>query len=354
MKIIKAIPTNIITGALGVGKTTVIKQLLKSKPANERWAVLVNEFGEIGIDGALLSAAFTKQMNQLADTQTVFLREVPGGCMCCASGLPMQIALNQLLAIAKPHRLLIEPTGLGHPKELIQILGSEYYKDVIKLDTTLCLIDARKVSDRRWRNHQTFQDQVEIADVIVATKCDLYADKDMPQLMHYIQGTSAEGTRVKSAVKGEIASDILSVLSQASNTVIKHASGIKKPFVADSGEEYQKPIVQPGSTKSIKATNNGDGFYSCGWIWPAHYWFDYADIIHAFSTMRVVRIKGLMITNQGIFSFNGTGLNGQTNEMDISEYDEALESRLELISDSEDAALQAAEAIEKILPIASE
>ena len=93
------IPTNIITGFLGVGKTSAILNLMKNKPVNERWAVLVNEFGEIGVDGSLI------QGNQT--TQQVFIREVPGGCMCCAAGLPMQIALNQLLTEAKPDRLLI-------------------------------------------------------------------------------------------------------------------------------------------------------------------------------------------------------------------------------------------------------
>lgn len=82
MKVIKAVPTNIITGFLGVGKTTAILHLLKSKPANERWAILVNEFGEIGIDGELIAGEQKSQTD-------VYIREVPGGCMCCVSGLPM-------------------------------------------------------------------------------------------------------------------------------------------------------------------------------------------------------------------------------------------------------------------------
>ena len=127
---LSAVPTNIITGFLGVGKTTAILNLLKSKPANQRWAVLVNEFGEIGVDGSLFQG-------QQSEDQDVFIREVPGGCMCCAAGLPMQIALNQLLAKAKPDRLLIEPTGLGHPKEVLQVLSTEYYQDVLSLHKTL-------------------------------------------------------------------------------------------------------------------------------------------------------------------------------------------------------------------------
>ena len=86
---ITAVPTNIITGFLGVGKTSAILHLLRHKPDDERWAVLVNEFGEIGVDGSLLQGRH-------AEATGVFVREVPGGCMCCTAGLPMQIALNQL------------------------------------------------------------------------------------------------------------------------------------------------------------------------------------------------------------------------------------------------------------------
>jgi len=98
-----AIPTNIITGFLGAGKTSAILHLLRSKPADERWAVLVNEFGEIGVDGSLLERRHSEE-------QQVYIREVPGGCMCCTSGLPMQIALNNC-SQSRPHRLLIDLPG---------------------------------------------------------------------------------------------------------------------------------------------------------------------------------------------------------------------------------------------------
>lgn len=98
--------TNLITGFLGSGKTTSILHLLANKDPAEKWAVLVNEFGEVGIDGALL-----------ADSGA--LLKIPGGCMCCVNGLPMQVGLNTLLRQGKPDRLLIEPTGLGHPKQIL-------------------------------------------------------------------------------------------------------------------------------------------------------------------------------------------------------------------------------------------
>jgi G3E family GTPase len=101
------VPTTIITGSLGVGKTTFIARLLQQRQGTERWAVVVNEFGALGLDGALLA--------QPAGTAGVTVKELPGGCMCCAISGVLPVALAQLLRTVKPQRLIIEPSGLGHP-----------------------------------------------------------------------------------------------------------------------------------------------------------------------------------------------------------------------------------------------
>ena len=176
MSALHAIPCNVITGFLGAGKTTAILELLKQKPTDERWAVLVNEFGEVGIDGSLYNGSES-------EANGLFVREVPGGCMCCTAGLPMQIALNRLLTAARPHRLLIEPTGLGHPREILESLSAEHYREVLDLKSTLALVDARKVHDERYTQHASFRQQLAIADVIIANKADLYNDGDLPALM---------------------------------------------------------------------------------------------------------------------------------------------------------------------------
>ena len=175
------IQTNIITGFLGAGKSTAILSLMRQKPQNERWAILVNEFGEVGIDGGLLSSQAE---------QDFFIREVAGGCMCCAAGLPMQMAMNMLLARAKPDRLIIEPTGLGHPFEVMRVLAAENYEDLLDLRSTLTLVDARKVSDSRYTLHKTFNQQIEIADVILASKSDLYSSADLSNLRACLLYTS--------------------------------------------------------------------------------------------------------------------------------------------------------------------
>lgn len=129
--------TNLITGFLGSGKTTSILHLLANKDPAEKWAVLVNEFGEVGIDGALL-----------ADSGAL-LKEIPGGCMCCVNGLPMQVGLNTLLRQGKPDRLLIEPTGLGHPKQILDLLTAPVYEPWIDLRATLCILDPRLLLDEK-------------------------------------------------------------------------------------------------------------------------------------------------------------------------------------------------------------
>lgn len=154
-------PVNLITGFLGVGKTTALLHLLTRRPPGARWAVLVNEFGQVGIDGATLSHA------------GVALREVPGGCICCSAQLPLRVTLTRLLREVRPERLLIEPTGLGHPAGVIDVLRSEGLASAVELRNVICLVDPRQLNDEKYRGLETYQDQLALADVLVANKCDL-------------------------------------------------------------------------------------------------------------------------------------------------------------------------------------
>ena len=129
---LKNIPTHLIAGPLGAGKTSLIRQLLAQKPAGERWAVLINEFGQIGLDAALLST----------DAEGISLGEVAGGCLCCVNGAPFRVGLARLLRKARPHRLLIEPSGLGHPAELLRQLGEEPWAGVLALQPAVLVLDA--------------------------------------------------------------------------------------------------------------------------------------------------------------------------------------------------------------------
>ncbi len=287
---LQAIPTHIITGFLGVGKTSTILNLLKQKPSGERWAVLVNEFGEIGVDGSIIEG-------QHSSTDGFYISEVPGGCMCCAAGLPMQVALNQLLTTAKPDRLFIEPTGLGHPKEVLQVLTTEHYQNVLDLQKTLTLVDARKLTDKRYTEHDTFNQQINIADIIIGNKLDLYHDQDKTNLHEYVKGHAKQDTQIIFTQNGELS---LSLLQGASSNkafppIHHHHHHKRRPLAADL------PLPECGY---IKAVNQGEGFSSLGWRFSAEKIFDRHKLSAFLSSLKVERIKAIFITDSGAFSYN--------------------------------------------------
>ncbi|WP_122056209.1 GTP-binding protein [Vibrio sp. Evd11] len=320
---ILGVPTNIITGFLGVGKTSAILNLLKNKPADENWAVLVNEFGEIGVDGSLIQGNDSKKQ--------VFIREVPGGCMCCAAGLPMQIALNQLLSEAKPDRLLIEPTGLGHPKEVLEVLSSEHYRKVLSLQKNITLVDARKLSDTRYSEHDTFNQQITIADTIVGNKVDLYKSGDAEQLAEYIAQACHPDTKLIFAHLGKIPSyefdgNTNFYLHQTHEHHHHHAHKQEKPLASEL------PMPETGM---IKASNQGEGFESVGWRFSADKLFDRQQLLKVLVGLQVERMKAVFITQSGIFGYNLTE-DGLTE----CELDECIETRIEVIGQSIDSDLE--------------
>lgn len=130
------IPTHLIGGPLGAGKTSLIRHLLGQRPANERWAVLINEFGQIGLDAALLST----------DDEGVSLGEVAGGCLCCVNGAPFQVGLGRLLRKARPDRLFIEPSGLGHPAQLLAQLQLPPWRGVLAVQPAVLVLDAQAMA----------------------------------------------------------------------------------------------------------------------------------------------------------------------------------------------------------------
>lgn len=311
-------PTNIITGFLGVGKTSSILHLLKNKPGNERWAVLVNEFGEIGIDGSLMQG-------QYSENSGVFIQEVPGGCMCCAAGLPMQVALNELLTRAKPDRLLIEPTGLGHPIEIIQILSDKFYKQILQVEKILTLVDARKITDKRYTEHDTFNQQILIADVVVGNKADLYSEKEQALLQEYVNNFSASSAddqvEVQFVEHGKIDPQWLKGETSA---IARHAHHHHHHNTSDKPDLNTMAIPETGY---VKAQNDGEGFASIGWRFDANKVFD-RQKLHVFLTgIQAERMKAVFITEQGIFGYNLT-----SDALTEMELDEAVESRIEIIA----------------------
>ena len=315
-KKIQAVPTNIITGFLGTGKTSTILHLLKSKPANERWAVLVNEFGEIGVDGSLFQGQHSEETG-------IFIREVPGGCMCCAAGLPMQIALSQLLSRARPDRLLIEPTGLGHPMEVMQVLSEDHYRDVLSIQKVLTLVDARNLADKRYTEHATFNQQIAIADIVVGNKQDLYGPGDKTRLESYVKDNGAPNAKVAVTEQGVLELNLL--MGQTATTL--HTTHKHHGTHNDKAQPVNLSDAPLPECGYIKAVNQGEGFESIGWRFDARKVFDRDKLFGFLSGLFAERMKAVFITQQGVFGYNLT-----RDALTEIELDDCLESRIEIIA----------------------
>lgn len=307
------IPTHILTGFLGVGKTSAILHLLQQKPEGERWAILVNEFGEIGVDGSLFQG-----LHQ--ETSGVYISEVPGGCMCCAAGVPMQIALSRLLKQARPDRLFIEPTGLGHPREVLQTLSSGHNKEVLSVQKVITLVDARHLSDRRYTEHETFNQQIDIADLIVANKQDLYSSADIAALKNYIHIKGNTNIPIILTQQGRI--DLAELIGPAhakANTCGHHHHHVENSSIAT------QPLPASGY---LQAINQGSGYQSIGWRISNKHIFRHSKLVAFLNSLQAQRVKGVIITDEGPYAYNAT--QGTLTETRLVQ---CHESRIEIIND---------------------
>ncbi|EDP60608.1 GTP-binding protein [Vibrio sp. AND4] len=302
------VPTNILTGFLGVGKTTTILKLLKDKPENENWAVLVNEFGEIGIDGAMMT------------DQGAMIKEVPGGCMCCTAGVPMSVGITALLR-QKPDRLLIEPTGLGHPKQVIATLTSEQYLPYVDLKATIALVDPRNLSNEKFLSNANFVDQLDSADVVIGSKVDQCTSHDIDVFNDWVTDQTPSKVFSKLIHNGDLPIEVLDierVYGSASSHIEAH----------HHDHAHQEPQFQlPPGEAFIRKENKGQGYYSCGWLFGAEYSFNFDALFSMLSELTAERVKAVMNTDQGCYAFNVANGVVSVNEMSL----EGFESRLEVI-----------------------
>ncbi|WP_417509617.1 CobW family GTP-binding protein [Methylophaga sp.] len=299
------IPTNIITGFLGVGKTTAIMSLLKKKPETERWAVLVNEFGEVGLDKALLSS-------DSSESDGLIIKEVAGGCMCCTAGLPVTVALNQILREVQPDRLLIEPSGLGHPKEVLDILTSRQYRDWIDLAATITLVDARHFSDERYITHEIFVQQLEVADLIVVNKYDQQQKADLETMQNFLHQFDSYCTPTHHTEWGELSLSYLDMPSSFKRAVWQK---VHEP------RQDQKSSQKQDESGLDVYEHQDDGWQSLGFRFDNTYQFDESALLQFCRESEVERLKAVVSTEKGTLFINqvDTELHFSQNSVPVKE-----------------------------------
>jgi cobalamin biosynthesis protein CobW len=188
MSDVAKLPVTVITGFLGSGKTTLIRELMQN-PGGKRLAVVVNEFGDVGVDGEILKSC------AIPDCPAENIMELANGCICCTVADDFIPTIEALMALEpRPDHILIETSGLALPKPLLKAFDWPDIRSRITVDGVIALADAEAVAAGRFApnvaavdaqrqadesiDHETplsevFEDQINCADIILLTKPDL-------------------------------------------------------------------------------------------------------------------------------------------------------------------------------------
>ncbi|WP_017326090.1 GTP-binding protein [Synechococcus sp. PCC 7336] len=173
------IPATVLTGYLGAGKTTLLNRILTTQHG-KRIAVIVNEFGEIGIDNQLIIDA----------DEEIF--EMNNGCICCTvRGDLIRIVSDLVQRSDAFDYLMIETTGLADPAPVIQsFFVDEVMRSLLQLDAIVTVVDAKHIGEH-WDSSSEAQEQIAFADVIVLNKVDLVSPALVDKLEQRIRGMNA-------------------------------------------------------------------------------------------------------------------------------------------------------------------
>ena len=170
------IPVTVLTGYLGAGKTTLLNRIL-SEPHGKKYAVIVNEFGEIGIDNDLVVGA----------DEEVF--EMNNGCICCTvRGDLIRIIEGLMRRKGKFDAIIVETTGLADPAPVAQtFFVDENVGRKTRLDAVVTVVDAKWLKDR-LKDAPEAKNQIAFADVILLNKTDLVSDAELREVEARIRG----------------------------------------------------------------------------------------------------------------------------------------------------------------------
>lgn len=309
----KTVPTHIISGFLGAGKTTLLQHLLTQKPENETWAILMNEFGQIGVDQQLIS-----------QQQGYAVKELLGGCLCCSSQLPMQIALARLLTESKPDRLFIEPTGLGHPAQLLEQLTEPHWQSSLAMRALVIVVDGSRLHDEAWVKQNLYTDQLKAAQIVVLSHIDCMTAADRQAYMALKQEYEPYVQYWIEAENGQVDIQQLDIQQQALQRKIQPLLKMQQaqPTHAPNAEIKQLPYHY---------IETAQGYTVAGWKLPKRWQFDFYDLLDVLCAQQDwVRIKGIFNTDQGWKSFNFN-----PKQFNYKSAEEGIDNRIEVITQSE-------------------
>ena len=171
---------DIISGFLGAGKTTFIKQLIEQVFTGEKLVLIENEFGEIGIDGGFLKDA------------GIEITEMNSGCICCTLVGDFSKALQKVLEEYKPDRVLIEPSGVGKLSDIVKAIEDVKKDAEIEISGRITVVDGKKAVLYLKNFGEFFEDQVKHASTIVISRTQMMSGEKIEECVHILREENAE------------------------------------------------------------------------------------------------------------------------------------------------------------------
>ena len=271
------IPATVVTGFLGAGKTTLIRHMLQNAQG-KRIALIINEFGDLGVDGDILKGCGDETCTE--DD----IMELSNGCICCTVADDFIPTMQALLEREnKPDHIVIETSGLALPQPLIRAFNWPEISTKVTVDGVVTVVDGKAVTEGRFAhnieaidaqrkldenlNHETplselYGDQIACADMIVINKSDLLTKDETAKIITDLKFDSREGVQVVTSTMGALPIDIL--LGQGVGAESDLASRHKVHHHHDHGEneehhhdhdhdDFESFVVDCGEIKDEKA-----------------------------------------------------------------------------------------------------
>jgi len=217
-------PVTIVTGFLGAGKTTLIRHLM-ANAGGRRLALIINEFGDVGVDGDLVKCC----ADVACPAEAII--ELANGCICCTVADDFAPALTALVAREpRPDHIVVETSGLALPKPLIKAFDWPDLRTRLTVDGVVAVVDAAAVAEGRFADdparvaeqrkndpsldhdnplEEVYEDQLMSADLVVLNKADLVDPARLASLRAEIAGTLPRAVKVAPAREGAIGADVL-------------------------------------------------------------------------------------------------------------------------------------------------
>lgn len=259
MSVTTKIPATIVTGFLGAGKTTLIRGILENV-RDRRLALIINEFGDVGVDGDILRAC---GVDNCPDENIV---ELANGCLCCTVAEDFAPAIEALLAHENPpEHIIIETSGLALPKPLVKAFDWPAIRSRLTVDGVIAVIDGKAVSEGRFADdldaiaqeraetqtidhdnplEEVFEDQIACADLIILNKTDLLSEIEEVQVSEQIRSAAARAVKIVRARNGGVDARILLGLVAAAENDLNNRPSHHDTEEDHDHEDFESFVVE--------------------------------------------------------------------------------------------------------------